>query len=299
MTVAAPQASLAERAPPPTQAAEIASGKNKNTENFPVGSLLIARRLRPHVHAYYNYARAIDDIADNAVLSPEAKIARLDAMGALVCGRTAEPGLVSATEAAIATRLHRSLVETGVTTARATDLLVAFRRDSQAPRTATLAELLDYCRYSANPVGLFLLDLHGEGAASHAASDALCTALQILNHLQDCGDDLRELGRSYLPGAWLAEEGETVESVLAPRCSPGLRRVIDRLLDEVDRLNGIAAGLAGLIADRRMRMEAAVIVSLSQRLARRLRRGDPLAQRVKLSRGDMGMSLLHSLRHVF
>lgn len=277
----------------------VASGKTRADENFPVGSVLIARRLRPHVHAYYKFARAIDDIADNAVLPPEVKIARLDAMGALVTGAAAEPGLVSADEAAIATRLHRSLRETGVSAARATDLLVAFRRDAVAPRTATLAELLDYCRYSANPVGLYLLDLHGEGVASHAASDALCTALQILNHLQDCRDDLETLGRSYLPETWLAEAGESVDSVRAARCSPGLRTVLDRLLDEVDRLNRTAAGLAALIADRRMRMEAAVIVALSQRLAKRLRRGDPLARRVKLTRVDMARSAASSLRHVF
>jgi squalene synthase HpnC len=278
----------------------VASGKDKADENFPVGSLLIARRLRPHVHAYYAFARAIDDIADNAVLSAEQKIERLDAMEALLLGRRpARDGLVSREEAAIASALQRSLDATGINPARATDLLIAFRRDARAPRTASLAELLDYCRYSANPVGLYLLDLHGEGAASHAASDALCTALQILNHLQDCQDDLVTLGRSYLPEAWLAEQGETVDSVRRTRASPGLRRVLDRLLDEVDRLNRIAAGLAALIADRRMRMEAAVIVGASQRLARRLRHADPLAGRVKLTRSDVARSAISSLRHVF
>ena len=278
----------------------VASGKDKADENFPVGSVLIARRMRPHVHAYYAFARAIDDIADNAVLAPDAKIARLDAMQALVLGREHAPdGLVSRGEAVIAARLHRSLLETGIDPARATDLLIAFRRDATAPRTASLSELLDYCRYSANPVGRYLLDLHGEGAATHAASDALCTALQILNHLQDCQDDLVTLGRSYLPEAWLAEAGETVECVRQPAASPGLRRVIDRLLDEVDRLNRTAAGLAGLIADRRMRLEAAVIVGASQRLAARLRRADPLAGRVRLTRADMALSAVSSLRHVF
>ncbi len=282
---------------PPLAAPDVLSGKGRADENFPVGSVLIARALRPHVHAYYAFARAIDDIADNAVLSPERKIARLDAMEALLLGRRV-PDAVDGAEAATAVRLRDSLAETSVTPARGTDLIVAFRQDAVQHRTASWSELVEYCRYSANPVGLYLLDLHGEGPATHPASDALCTSLQVLNHLQDCRDDLLELGRCYLPEDWLAAAGETVEAVRRDRASPALRRVLDQALDEVDRLNRVAASLPGLIADRRMRLEAAVIVDLAHRLARRLRRQDPLAARVKLSRLDVVTSVLAALRHV-
>ena len=284
---------------PPLVIPDVSSGKSRADENFPVGSVLIARALRPHVHAYYAFARAADDIADNAVLSPERKIARLDAMEALLLGRCAPdaPGTANGAEAAAALRLRDSLAATGVTPARATDLIVAFRQDAVQHRTASWSELAGYCRSSANPVGLYLLDLHGEGAAAHPASDALCTSLQVLNHLQDCRDDLLELGRCYLPEDWLAAAGETVAAVRRDRASPGLRRVLDQALDEVDRLNRIAATLPGLIADRRMRLEAAVIVGLAHRLARRLRRRDPLAARVKLSRLDVVTSVLAALRH--
>ncbi len=282
---------------PPLAAPDVSSGKGRADENFPVGSVLIARALRPHVHAYYAFARAIDDIADNAVLSPERKIARLDAMEALLLGRRV-PDAVDGAEAATAVRLRDSLAETGVTPARGTDLIVAFRQDAVQHRTASWSELVEYCRYSANPVGLYLLDLHGEGPATHPASDALCTSLQVLNHLQDCRDDLLELGRCYLPEDWLAAAGETVEAVRRDRASPALRRVLDQALDEVDRLNRVAASLPGLIADRRMRLETAVIVGLAHRLARRLRRQDPLAVRVKLSRLDVVTSVLAALRHV-
>ena len=283
----------------PAPATDVSSGKGKADENFPVGSMLIARSLRPHVHAYYAFARAIDDIADNTVLPSDQKIARLDAMQAVLLGQQENGPDLTPAEIASAVGLRASLALTGIDPARGTDLIVAFRQDCVKNRYASWAELLDYCRYSANPVGLYLLDLHGEGAATHAPSDALCAALQVLNHLQDCKADLDELGRCYLPESWLAQAGQTAESVRGERLTSGLRQVLNQALDQVDRLNQEAARLPGLIADRRMRLEAAVIVGLSHRLARRLRRQDPLARRVKLSRGDVGVSLLATLRHLF
>ena len=283
---------------PAAPVADVLSGKASSDENFPVGSALIAARLRPHVHAYYAFARAVDDIADNAVLSAEQKLARLDAMQAVLLGRAEGYDGAGRQEVASAVRLRASLAETGITAARGTDLLVAFRQDAVKTRYADWGELVEYCRYSANPVGLYLLDLHGEDERSHPASDALCTALQVLNHLQDCGDDLRTLDRCYLPQDWLGQAGEDVDAVRWERTGRGLRRVLDRCLDEVDRLNRVAATLPGMVANRRMRLEAAVIVSLSHRLARRLRREDPLAGRVKLRRGDAGRSLVSALRHL-
>ena len=144
-----------------------------------------------------------------------------------------------------------------------------------------------------------MLDLHGEDRATWPASDALCAALQILNHLQDCGRDLLELDRCYLPLAMLREHGSGVEEVAAAAAAgPGLRRVLDRLLDEVDLLVATARALPRLVRDRRLRVETAVIVALAARLAARLRRGDPLATRVALSRGDFAwafVSCLHRL----
>jgi phytoene/squalene synthetase len=148
------------------------------------------------------------------------------------------------------------------------------------------------------PVGRHVLALHGEGPGCLPASDALCAVLQVLNHLQDLARDLRQLDRCYLPLDWLGEAGATVEDVRAPAATPGLRRVIDRLLDECDRLNAQAAALPGAVRDRRLRLETAVIAALSRRLARRLRRGDPLATRVKLRRTDVAGSLLAACLHL-
>ncbi len=279
---------------------DVASGKGRNDENFPVGSRLISAAHRPHVHAYYGFARAIDDIADNSLLPPQVKIDRLGAMQAtLLGGLPGGPGPsdgLNPGERAHAHRLHASLAVTGIDPSTATDLIVAFRQDAVKHRYESWDELVEYCRYSANPVGRYLLALHGEGPASLPASDALCTALQVLNHLQDCADDLATLDRCYIPLPWLAAEGLDVTVLQGERGTAGFRRVLDRLLDEVDRLNRQASRLPGLVSDRRMRLEAAVIVRLSHRLAARLRREDPLAGRVKLRRADVARSLLGASR---
>ncbi|MEO1659317.1 MAG: squalene synthase HpnC [Pseudomonadota bacterium] len=259
-------------------AIEAGSGKGAGDENFPVGSFLIAPPLRPHVAAYYNFARAADDIGDHEELSSDEKLYRLNAYREVLRGE--------ATGLTYPEALRSALLETGVPIERGTDLLDAFSQDAIKSRYATLDELIGYCRMSANPVGQFLLDLHGEDRAMFPASDALCTSLQILNHLQDCGDDLREIDRSYLPQAWLDEEGAAVPDVLADQSTPGLRRVIDRLLDVCDELNCHAEELVSGLKSRRLAAESAVIVKLAKRLHDRLRVGDPVAERVALSKTD-------------
>ncbi len=267
------------------------SGKDRGDENFPVGSLLIRRDLRTHVHAFYAFARNADDIADSAVLSAEDKITRLDGMEDVLLGRH-DAGSPSAT------RLRSSLAETGVTPRHATDLLIAFRRDATKRRYADWDELLDYCRYSAMPVGRHVLDLHGEDRATYRPSDALCTSLQVLNHLQDCKKDLAELDRCYLPTDLLEEYGASVDDLRGTSSTPGLRRVLDALLGRADALNVTAADLPRLTRSRRLRLETAVIVGLARRLARRLRHGDPVARRVKPTKGDAVASMLAALRYL-
>jgi len=265
------------------------SGKDRADENFPVGSALIRRDLRAHVHAFYAFARNADDIADNAALAADEKVARLDAMEAVLLGRRQE-GSPSAA------RLRRSLTETRVTARHSCDLLVAFRRDATKRRYANWEELLDYCRYSAMPVGRHVLDLHGENKTTYPASDALCTALQVLNHLQDGQADLRTLDRCYLPRDLLAMHGAGVADLLGRAASPGLRRTFDALLDRVRLLNEEARDLPRRTRSRRLRLETAVIVGLSERLFRRLRHEDPVKGRVRLHRTDIAASLVSALR---
>lgn len=264
------------------------SGKDRADENFPVASHLIAPRFREPIHRYYAFARNADDISDSPVLPAEDKLFRLDVMEDVLLGRRD-----SGSPAAAA--LRDSLGRTGVTPRHATDLLIAFRQDVTKHRYATIEELYDYCRYSANPVGRYVLDVHGESHHTHAPSDALCTSLQVLNHMQDCGRDLAQLDRCYLPQTLLDRFGAAVAELARPQQTPALRRVLDALLDEVNRLNRAAADLPRTVRDRRLRVETALIVQLARRLARRLARQDPLARRVKLRKSDAVLSILASL----
>ena len=263
------------------QTIETPSGKGAKDENFPVGSLLLPAALRPHVAIFYRFARAIDDIADNPALAPDDKIARLERFAAALQNpRDDDPAL------AAALALRDSLAACGITTRHGLDLIDAFKQDAVKSRYEDWADLLSYCERSANPVGRYLLDLHGEDKTGYRASDALCSALQVLNHLQDCQDDHRDLDRVYLPEPWLAAEGLTV-AVLQERQSPaGLRRVLDRCLDGVETLMTTARALPSQLRSTRLAMESAVIVRLADRLTRLLRGGDPLADRVALGKPD-------------
>ncbi len=252
-------------------------------ENFPVGSLLIRRDLRPDVAAFYRVARAADDVADHPSLSPEEKLARLDRFEAGLDGdpQGAPEGLALAALPRPEPARH------------ARQLLRAFRRDARNEACSTWADLLAYCEDSANPVGRFLLDLHGEPRAAWPLSDSLCTALQVLNHLQDLREDHLRLGRHYLPLDWMAEEGAPLSELEAVSMSAALRRAVDRALDRCDALLDEAAGLPGTLASRRLAGESATILWLARRLSRLLRRGDPLAGRVAPSRADFARAGLH------
>ena len=258
---------------------ETPSGKWRSAENFPVGSFLIRRDLRPHVHAFYRFARNADDIADNPGLTADEKIERLDRMAAILDGALGE-------DSPAAAAMRESLIETGVTAQHCRDVLHAFRLDAVKLRYQDWDDLMAYCRYSASPVGRQLLDLHGESRDTWPASDALCSALQVLKHLQDCADDYRLLDRVYLPLEDLSAAGVGVEVLTEGAASPGLRRVLDGLLDRTAALISQARGLPPLVAASGLRWECAVIAELAGRLLRRLCRGDPLATRVKLSKSD-------------
>ena len=281
---------VAPGAAPGTESVETPSGKWRGDENFPVGSWLIRRDLRVHVHAFYRFARNADDIADSPVLPADDKLRRLDRMAAILDGGTG-PG-----ESPAAAAMRESLAATGMTAQHCHDVLQAFRLDATKLRYRDWDDLMEYCRYSAAPVGRQLLDLHGESRDTWPASDALCSALQVLNHLQDCAADYRALDRVYLPLADLAAADCAVEVLAAPAASPGLRRVLDTMLDRTERLIAAARSLPPHVAARGLRWESAVIVGLAARLARRLRQGDPLATRVALAKSDVAAAFLSGIR---
>ena len=262
--------------------AETPSGKGAADENFPVGSFLLPRRLRPQVAIFYAYARAIDDIADNPALDPEDKVARLDGFDRALTGETDDPAYGKAH------RIRETMAGTGQVIRHCRDLIVAFKQDAVKSRYDDWDDLMNYCRHSAAPVGRFLIDLHGGPDSAWPAADALCNALQIVNHLQDCADDYRTLDRVYLPGDWMAAEGATVENLRAAAMTPGLKRVKDRCLDGVDALLVEARPLMPTLRSRRLALESAAIHALARTLSKRLRNGDPVATRIELAKPRAG-----------
>ena len=260
---------------------ETPSGKWRGSENFPVGSFLIRRDLRVHVHAFYRFARNADDVADNPALTADDKIARLDRMAAILDG-------ASGLDSPAAAVMRQSLLETGMTAQHCHDVLHAFRLDAVKLRYRDWDDLMSYCSLSAMPVGRFVCDVHGESRSVWPANDALCAALQIINHLQDCKDDYRNLDRVYIPQDALATSGVTVEALGAPRASPALLVCLHRLAERTERLLGESDAFGVLINDWHLGLEVSVINTLAHRLTRMLMTRDPLSERVHLSMPAVG-----------
>lgn len=255
-----------------TSATDIASGKTHKDENFPVASRLVAARHRPAIMAFYNFVRAADDVADHPTLSQEEKFDHLDRLEASLLGRRDDEP--------VAVPLREVLNARKLTARHALDLLAAFRLDVTKNRTANWSDLMHYCSLSAMPVGRYVLDVHGESERTWAASDPVCAALQIINHLQDCGKDIRNLDRVYVPDDSLAGAGLSVDALRAPKACPKLRGVLHGLAARTGRLLEEGAGLPRQVVDFRLGLETAVIIGLARRLAGTLADHDPLSERV-------------------
>ena len=255
-----------------TTATDVASGKTHTDENFPVASHLIAARHRPAVFAFYHFVRAADDVADHATLSQAEKLDHLDRLEASLLGRNdSEP---------VALPLRAVLAARGMSPRHPLDLLAAFRLDVTKSRTADWADLIHYCSLSAMPVGRYVLDVHHENEATWAASDPVCAALQIINHLQDCGKDYRDLDRVYIPDDSLRTAGIGVEALGQTQASPALLGVIRDLGRRSRALLDDGQALAGEVADGRLGLEVAVIIALARQLTVVLEHRDPLSQKV-------------------
>lgn len=263
--------------PAATQAAH-SRAASTSAEDFPVASRLLPARLRRPVIAFYCFARAADDIADAPAQSSAAKLAALDRLevGLLSGGPDAPP---------VATMLGQALGNHGLAPLTALDLLRAFRFDAAGPvQCRTWDDLIDYCRFSAMPVGRFLLALHGEhDPRASRASDALCAALQILNHLRDCKADHVERRRIYLPLDWLEEADAQPDMLCGDTTPPALRTVLRRVLAATNQLIEDARPLPRHISSRGLRLQAAVTLAMADAHARLIARADPLAQPPRLN----------------
>ena len=258
-----------------TAASELRSGKTHRDENFPVASFLIHPRHRALILAFYNFVRTADDIADHATLPAADKLAHLDLLEAELTG--------SGDSQTEAVALRTALAERGMPPRHALDLLTAFRMDVTKLRYENWDDLIHYCRYSAMPVGRFVLDVHGESTSTWAANDALCAALQINNHLQDCGKDFRDLNRVYLPRDALEAAGATVEMLGAKTSSHELLQCLHTLAVRNQRLLQESKSFSAEVRDFRLGLEISVIYAFADKIVHLLQTRDPLSERVHLS----------------
>ena len=267
-----------------TSASELRSGKTYRDENFPVASWIIHPRHRALIIAFYNFVRTADDIADHATLAERDKLNYLDLLEAELLGRgDSQPEAVN---------LRAALALRSMPPRHALDVLIAFRMDVTKLRYENWDEVIHYCRYSAMPVGRFMLDVHGESTSTWAASDALCAGLQINNHLQDCGKDYRDLNRVYLPRDALAAAGASVEALGQKQASAPLLQCLHSMAAQTEILLDESKPLSAEVRDLRLGLEISVIQAFADKIVRLLKVRDPLSQTVHLGPTEL---IAHSL----
>ena len=260
-------------------------------ENFPVASLAVPSRLRPHVAAVYAFARGADDFADE----PEhegRRLERLDAWEAeldrAIAGTTSHPVFL-----ALGATLRRFELPDRLLR----DLLDAFRQDCRVRRHATFEDLLDYSRRSANPVGRLVLLLFGERDEAKALrSDAICTALQLTNFWQDVAVDLAK-DRIYLPEEARLRHGVTEQGLREGRVDPPFRALMEEMTARTRARYAEGAPLLDAVGGR-LRLELRLVVAGGTRILDRLERGgfDVFRRRPKLGAADWAAIALSTLR---
>jgi squalene synthase HpnC len=257
-----------------TSASDLRSGKTHRDENFPVASWIIHPRHRALILSFYNFVRTADDIADHATLGADEKLRYLDLLEAELLGK--------GDTQAEAVNLRRALAERAMPPRHALDVLVAFRMDVTKLRYENWDDVIHYCRYSAMPVGRFMLDVHGESTSTWVASDALCAGLQINNHLQDCAKDYKNLNRVYLPRDALAASGASVEMLGEAKSPPQLLQCLQALAVRTATLLDESRSLSAEVKDFRLGLEVSVIQAFADKIVGMLKVRDPLSERVHL-----------------
>lgn len=192
-------------------------------ENFPVASVFLPKRLREPISVIYAFARTADDFADEGDLAPEVRLAKLDAY---VAGLDAIKN-GSAIDDPVFIALKDVMSRHALPAQLFYDLLTAFRMDVTKQRYANYDEVLYYCRHSANPVGRLLLHLYDLATPVNLAhSDAICSALQLINFWQDIGQDYHENNRIYLPQDEMARYDVTEDHLRQSRTDAAMRSLM-------------------------------------------------------------------------
>ena len=235
-------------------------------ENFPVGSLILPRRLRKPIHAIYAYARTADDIADEGDADDAA---RLQGLAELRAGLDAIAGGGEVADPMMQRLKQQAIAPFQMPMQPFYDLLSAFEQDVVKKRYQTFGELVDYSRRSANPVGRMLLHLYGEhDSRSLAQSDGICTALQLINFWQDVAVDWQK-GRVYLPQEDLAKFNVSEEQIAAGKADFAFQRLMAYQCNKAHNMLKAGSPLAKKLPGR-LGFELRLIILGGQRIVHKL-----------------------------
>jgi squalene synthase HpnC len=251
-------------------------------ENFPVASRLLPRQLQRPISVIYAFARSADDFADEGDLSKDIRLTRLDNYVSKLDAIRAQHEVTDPIFIALADVIARHQLPFEPFY----DLLAAFRQDVTKQRYADYAEVLDYCRHSANPVGRLVLHLAREATPDNLRdSDAICTALQLINFWQDLDQDLSENDRIYLPQDEMAACGVTIEQLAARRSDTALRSLLDTQIERARHLIVSGAPLGHRLKGR-LGLEIRATVQGGLGVLDALARREDLFARPRLRRRD-------------
>ncbi len=265
-------------------------------ENFPVASILCPPRLRPPIRAIYHFARTADDLADEGDTETSTRLADLAAYR-LALDRASQNGPLAPRWQGVFAPLRQQLRAFALPVALLHDLLDAFEQDVRNPIYLDRMALLDYCRRSANPIGRLLLHLYGmDEPRAMARSDAICTALQLINFWQDLSVD-GPRGRHYVPVADAMAHGVEAADLEACHDSPAARQLVRGLIDWATTLMLDGAPLCRQVPGR-AGWELSLVVAGGLRIAQRIRQMDhaTLLHRPALTALDLPALLWHAVR---
>ena len=252
--------------------------KNYKQENFPVGSWLLSKKIRSQMLIFYKFARAADDIADSPNLNSKEKIRRLDLFVKAIQSNDIKIYKVE--------NLKKVCIKNKIKINHALNLLKAFKQDAVKKRYKNWSELINYCKYSAVPVGRFVIDLHKERKISYKYSDPLCIALQILNHIQDCKEDYNKVNRVYLPLTFLKKHNVKLQQLKKNRIEKNLRLTINDVLLHTEKLINEADKHKKIMKNKKLSKETEFILEIAKSLLKLLKKKDPLRNKIVLNKLD-------------
>ena len=258
------------------------SGKSHSDENFPVASFLMTKKIRSIVRVFYFFARMADDIADHQKLSSNQKKKILLFFDNAISKS-------KKTNNKVLDKMIARFKELPSGKKYSRNLLKAFMMDASNKKYKNWNDLLYYCKFSANPVGRFVIDAVNERKnieKIYEASDSLCTALQIINHIQDCKKDFRQLNRVYIPESFFKKYSVDKKILRKSKSIENFERLKIEIVDNV--LVSLRKTKLGLreIQSWRLRKETLIILNIAKRLCNLLKINDPLEKQIKLSRID-------------